>query len=94
MATYTLRVRERFEAAHHLRSYRGEPEPVQPRNTCCEAKSWEKGPRCHVGLIAGILLRRELKRQKAIWTVRSLRLTRRNGNMSEGLFLIYAPQQR
>ena len=25
---YTLRVRERFEAAHHLRSYRGEPEPV------------------------------------------------------------------
>lgn len=28
MPTYTLRVRERFEAAHHLRSYRGAPEPV------------------------------------------------------------------
>ena len=27
-ATYLLRVRERFEAAHHLRSYRGRPEPV------------------------------------------------------------------
>ena len=28
MPTYVLRVRERFEAAHHLRSYRGAPEPV------------------------------------------------------------------
>ncbi len=28
MATYVLRVRQRFEAAHHLRSYRGSPEPV------------------------------------------------------------------
>ena len=28
MACYVLRVRERFEAAHHLRSYRGAPEPV------------------------------------------------------------------
>ena len=26
--SYVLRVRERFEAAHHLRSYRGAPEPV------------------------------------------------------------------
>lgn len=25
--TFVLRVRERFEAAHHLRSYRGRPEP-------------------------------------------------------------------
>lgn len=29
---YTLRVRERFEAAHHLRSYRGAPEPVHGHN--------------------------------------------------------------
>ena len=28
MASYVLRVRERFEAAHHLTSYRGAPEPV------------------------------------------------------------------
>lgn len=28
MPTYTLRVQERFEAAHALRSYRGSPEPV------------------------------------------------------------------
>lgn len=28
MAMYVLRVRERFEAAHHLRSYRGRPEPA------------------------------------------------------------------
>lgn len=28
MAIYTLRVRDRFEAAHHLRLYRGAPEPV------------------------------------------------------------------
>jgi len=27
-ATFVLRVRDRFEAAHHLRSYRGRPEPV------------------------------------------------------------------
>ncbi|MCG8457054.1 MAG: 6-carboxytetrahydropterin synthase [Holophagales bacterium] len=28
MATYTLRVRDRFEASHWLRSYRGQPEPI------------------------------------------------------------------
>lgn len=28
MASYRLRVRGRFEAAHHLRAYRGAPEPV------------------------------------------------------------------
>jgi 6-pyruvoyltetrahydropterin/6-carboxytetrahydropterin synthase len=28
MPSYTLRVQERFEAAHALRSYRGAPEPV------------------------------------------------------------------
>lgn len=28
MSTYTLRVDARFEAAHHLTSYRGEAEPV------------------------------------------------------------------
>lgn len=28
MARFTLRIRQRFEAAHHLRSYRGAPEPV------------------------------------------------------------------
>lgn len=28
MSTFTLRVRDRFEAAHHLTSYRGAPEPV------------------------------------------------------------------
>ena len=28
MPTYVLRVRERFEAAHHLLSYKGQPEPV------------------------------------------------------------------
>lgn len=28
MSTFTLRVRDRFEAAHHLTSYRGSPEPV------------------------------------------------------------------
>ena len=28
MATYTLRVRDRFEASHWLRSYRGEPEQI------------------------------------------------------------------
>ena len=28
MPTYTLRVQARFEAAHHLTSYRGAPEPV------------------------------------------------------------------
>ncbi len=28
MPTYILRIRERFEAAHHLRVYRGAPEPV------------------------------------------------------------------
>lgn len=28
MPTYVLRVCDRFEAAHHLRSYQGRPEPV------------------------------------------------------------------
>lgn len=28
MARFTLRIRQRFEAAHHLTSYRGAPEPV------------------------------------------------------------------
>lgn len=28
MSTFILRVRDRFEAAHHLRSYQGRPEPV------------------------------------------------------------------
>nr|XP_061810460.1 6-carboxy-5,6,7,8-tetrahydropterin synthase-like [Nerophis lumbriciformis] len=28
MAKYVLRICERFEAAHHLRAYRGAPEPV------------------------------------------------------------------
>lgn len=28
MATYTLRVKDRFEASHWLRSYRGEPEQI------------------------------------------------------------------
>ena len=28
MATYTLRVRDRFEASHWLRSYRGKPEQI------------------------------------------------------------------
>ncbi len=28
MARFTLRIRQRFEAAHHLRSYRGVPEPI------------------------------------------------------------------
>ncbi|MCB1032886.1 MAG: 6-carboxytetrahydropterin synthase [Acidobacteria bacterium] len=28
MSTYTLRVESRFEAAHHLTSYRGEREPI------------------------------------------------------------------
>lgn len=44
MATYTLKVRDRFEAAHHLRSYRGRPEPVH-------GHSW----RVEVTLIAEIL---------------------------------------
>ena len=28
MATYTLRVKDRFEASHWLRSYRGKPEQI------------------------------------------------------------------
>jgi len=28
MACYTLRIRQRFEAAHHLHAYHGAPEPV------------------------------------------------------------------
>ncbi len=34
MSQYTLRVRSRFEAAHHLTSYQGAPEPVH-------GHSWE-----------------------------------------------------
>ncbi|MEM9598795.1 MAG: 6-carboxytetrahydropterin synthase [Acidobacteriota bacterium] len=37
MATYTLLVRERFEASHHLRSYRGAPEPVHGHSWRVEA---------------------------------------------------------
>jgi len=37
MARYTLRVLERFEAAHNLRSYRGEPEPVHGHSWRVEA---------------------------------------------------------
>lgn len=37
MPTYTLRVRERFEAAHHLRSYKGSPEPVHGHSWRVEA---------------------------------------------------------
>jgi 6-pyruvoyltetrahydropterin/6-carboxytetrahydropterin synthase len=34
---YTLRVRVRFEAAHHLTSYRGAPEPVHGHSWQAEA---------------------------------------------------------
>lgn len=37
MASYILRVRARFEAAHHLTSYRGEPEPVHGHSWTVEA---------------------------------------------------------
>ncbi len=37
MPRYTLRVRERFEAAHHLRSYQGSPEPVHGHSWQVEA---------------------------------------------------------
>ena len=37
MPRYVLRVRERFEAAHHLRSYRGAPEPVHGHSWQVEA---------------------------------------------------------
>ncbi len=37
MGTFTLRVRERFEAAHHLTSYLGEPEPVHGHSWVVEA---------------------------------------------------------
>lgn len=37
MPTYTLRVRERFEAAHRLTSYRGKPEPVHGHSWQVEA---------------------------------------------------------
>jgi 6-pyruvoyltetrahydropterin/6-carboxytetrahydropterin synthase len=43
MATYTLRVRSRFEAAHHLTSYRGVPEPAHGHSwrveACLEAEA-------------------------------------------------------
>ena len=34
---YILRVRESFEAAHHLTSYRGRPEPVHGHSCKVEA---------------------------------------------------------
>ncbi len=37
MPTYTLRIRQRFEAAHHLRSYRGTPEQVHGHSWMVEA---------------------------------------------------------
>jgi len=37
MATYVLRVRSRFEAAHHLTSYRGAPEPAHGHSWRVEA---------------------------------------------------------
>jgi 6-pyruvoyltetrahydropterin/6-carboxytetrahydropterin synthase len=37
MAAYTVRVRARFEAAHHLRSYRGAPEPAHGHSWQVEA---------------------------------------------------------
>ncbi len=37
MSQYTLRVRCRFEAAHHLTSYRGKPEPVHGHSWKVEA---------------------------------------------------------
>ena len=37
MPSYTLRVRVRFEAAHHLTSYRGAPEPVHGHSWQVEA---------------------------------------------------------
>ena len=38
MSIYTLRVTERFEAAHHLRSYHGLPEPVHGHSWRVEVK--------------------------------------------------------
>lgn len=37
MPSYTLRVRVRFEAAHHLTSYKGAPEPVHGHSWRVEA---------------------------------------------------------
>ena len=37
MPTYELRIRARFEAAHHLTSYRGAPEPVHGHSFKVEA---------------------------------------------------------
>jgi 6-pyruvoyltetrahydropterin/6-carboxytetrahydropterin synthase len=37
MATFVLRARARFEASHHLRSYRGAPEPVHGHSWRVEA---------------------------------------------------------
>lgn len=37
MPSYTLRVRVRFEAAHHLTSYKGAPEPVHGHSWQVEA---------------------------------------------------------
>jgi 6-pyruvoyltetrahydropterin/6-carboxytetrahydropterin synthase len=38
VAVYTLRVRSRFEAAHHLTSYRGAPEPAHGHSWRVEAR--------------------------------------------------------
>lgn len=37
MERYRLKIRSRFEAAHHLTSYRGEPEPVHGHSWQVEA---------------------------------------------------------
>jgi len=46
MATYRLRVIARFEAAHHLTSYKGSPEPVHGHSWRVEAvlETGELGP--------------------------------------------------
>ena len=46
MATYTLRVTARFEAAHHLTAYRGAPEPSHGHSWRVEAvlETAELGP--------------------------------------------------
>lgn len=36
--TYTIRVEARFESAHHLRAYRGKPEPIHGHSWKVEAR--------------------------------------------------------
>lgn len=50
MARYELRVRSRFEAAHHLTSYRGAPEPVHGHSWVVEVcvAAGAKGPEGYV----------------------------------------------